>query len=660
MAVPLSASIANATTSNVQGLFLSADIKTSLDTDISYFDQIPLRSVEGIPRAYTGSAYLGRMGSWNNQFSDRGGQYNGYNGFPSRASSTEEVRMGDFFGYTNTVSTASSYYNLPTGMQVVNAALTSSFQKYEFVNSNYYLADAGFNNIQDLYYFAYVDNNNYPNLYIMWGSGSSIPTKLEPYTTGSNYSFQSIYFSTSSRVDNTTALAISVDDGSRGDNSAISKVTNRIGVYYYTALGGYPLSTTYGVPYEVTMSAANIPQLLVHPSRKFTIETVSTTYGAKVLGSTSEYQSVPPIIGAPEDMAHSSIIVYTGYGTTTTDSGIYAKLVTLSGSQADGNAIVAFTGSRFTISPSSSYNNSTYTAVTTIGGAYTMVAHGSNSSGNTDTTCSISFFQPQNYNQAYSWGTFISNPQSYLGIITSSFGITAQPFLTASGGYGSKALAEIPTQGFYNGLNQVLLATSRGDKTIDVYVISNTGSIGSAYWKTEASFENLGYDQFAGQGYVDYTSSLSLSYLGQYRNYSASLAFDSNTTNAAIEFYYALGYTRTDGYGSIATIKIIPPQSIGGSFKEDCELYITTPTSKTVRNNIINFKDFGSYNNIINILPSRNLILSSTYPQTTAIYPFSATNTDRRARGKYFTKPLLSWYNAPGPSSLYMRDISLY
>ena len=153
MAVPLSASIVNATTSNVQGLFLSGDIKTSLDTDISYFDNIPLRSAAGIPRDYTGSAYLGRMGSWNNQFSDRGGQYSGYNGFPSRASSTEEVRMGDFFGYTNTVSTASSYYNLPTGMQVVNAALTSSFQKYEFVNSNYYLADVGFNNIQVSYNF---------------------------------------------------------------------------------------------------------------------------------------------------------------------------------------------------------------------------------------------------------------------------------------------------------------------------------------------------------------------------------------------------------------------------------------------------------------------------------------------------------------------------
>lgn len=657
MGIPLSASLANAPTPDPQGLYLSSDIRNSFETDSSWFDSNPSRTLSRRPP--TGSAYLGRLGSWDNQFPDRGAQYPGYNGFPSRASSTEEVRMGDFFGYTNTVATASVWSSLPSPTFVPNAFLTSSIKKYEFKAARTSLQGPLYPSIgthTQVYFLPYINDSNLPVLYTMWASGSSPNNNiLPPYSTGSQYSFESTYYATQSIVTNSAAYTITADNGMRAGKSPFYNDYNDcVGVYYYTeGSPAPPLATTYGVPYEVTMSAANIPQLLVHTNKKYPIETSSTLYGNVARGSTSVPNSVPEIIGLPEDMSHSSIVLYTGY-----TSGLHAKLSTLSGSQADGNSIVAFTGSRFTLTNSSSYNNSSYTSVIYQDGS-AMVAHGINPSGTTDATCSISYFKPSYYQFGVTYANFISNPQSYLGLETGSYGQLAQPLLTGSGGYGSKALVEIPRVGG-NSINQALLATSRGDNTIDIHVLSNAGSVGAAYWKIEASYENLAYDPFLAQGWADYKTQVSLSYLGVYTNYSASLAFNPTTPSPAFEYYYALSYTRTDGYGSNAIIKIIPPQYISGNFKSTCELYITTPTNKVVRNNQINYKDFGSINNVINIGPT-NEILQSTLAQTTAIYPLSPTNNFRQTRTKYFSIPILSWTDgASGSSVMYKRDLSLY
>ena len=678
MGIPLTASIINATDPVVntypQGLYLSADSKRSIDTDSSFFDIDPERH-NNPPLSYSCSAYLGRMSSWNNEFPDRGALYPGFNEFPNRSTATEEVRMGDFLNYTNTVVTASSLYSVPSPSLALASSATGSIKKTDFHKSLRSLRKGVNNQIHFTLYLLGTSNpnNNYPQIYALWKSGSFAGiNSIEPYTTGSNYSFESFYTATSSFVSTESVYTIAMDDGTVDDSmfNIYQNLESRTGIFYYTQ-ANYPYGATYGVPYEITMSSAWTPVLTVHSDKKYTL--VSSVYGNHIVSAASLGSSVPPIIGnvslGIDDMVHSSVAFYKGYLGT----GLYAKLTTLSGSILENTPITAYTGSQFTITPSSSYLNASYVSTCIDSNLnnvnYITTVFGEIPSGNTDLTCSISIITPKSGLNPTPYTSFLSNPSNYLDL-TGSY-VSYQPLLTDSGGYGTKAI-DCNLSSNYHGIRYKLLATTRGDNTLDLHIINTTAS--SGIWSNYIikSVENLGYDPFTSQGYIDYTSPISLSYIGSYLNYSASLSAYSATKEAVNEYYFFLSCTRTDGYSVVYTVKVIPPQQITDSPTSytGCEMYVNTPNSKVVRNHSLTYKDFGGSNiNALTIVPKTQLPYTqiagagdSLFPTfNRVVYPSSSFDQFNE-RSNIYTSPVFMTYGTPGisTSSLYMKDISLF
>ena len=662
MGIPLTASIINAidplANQYPQGLYLSADIKRSIDTDQSSFDAQPFRHSSP---PYSGSAYLGRMSSWNNEFPDRGALYPGFNEFPNRSTTTEEVRMGDFLNYTNTVVTASILYGLPAPTLQLNNNATGSIKRFDFHKSTAPLSGPI---PLDLYLLGTsYSNNNYPYIYALWKSGSNnLIGSNEPSTTGSNYSFESFYAATSSFVSNEAVYTIAMDDGTvdPGMPDLTQWNYSKTGIFYYTQ-ANYPYGVTYGVPYEITMSSSPYkPVLTVHNNKKYTL--VSSVYGNHIVSATSLSNAIPSIIGNPgfgyDDMVHSSVAFYKGYFGT----GLYAKLTTLSGSILENTPITAYTGSQFRITPSSSYLNASYVSTCTDSITnYITTVFGEIPSGNTDLTCSISNIVPKSGSVNATYAGFLSNPSKYLDL-TGSF-VSYQPLLTGSGGYGTKTIdGNLPRN--YSGLQYKLLATTRGDNTLDLHIVNTTASAGIWNNYIIKSVENLGYDPFTAQGYIDYTSPISLSYIGSYLNYSASLSAYPTTTKSVNEYYFLLSCTRTDGYSVVYTVKVIPPQVITDSFPSvytGCEMYVNTPNSKVVRNHSLTYKDFGgSTINALTIVPKTQLsLISNVVPNdNVAIYPSQPGLGDRI---NLYTSPVFMAYGpVPAAGSLYMKDISLF
>jgi hypothetical protein len=649
MGIPLSASLSNALpTTKPQGLHLSSDINASFISDNSWFDSDPLRNGETPPT--TPLTYLGRLAAYNNVMSDRGAISPGRNGFPSRATSTEEVRMGDFFNVTNTVATASAYSSMPGVYQLGSSFLTSSRGYYEFVESSSPFAfnSSGNQPFYQIYFWAYVDTNEDPRLSIIWTSGSNNPSA--PYTTGSNYSFVPFTNQINSIAIDTSVYSLTVDDGTLGQfyTPGTDGYKAKVGIFYYTQ-GNVPNGTTFGVPYEVTMSTStNTPVLFVNTGSKYIIEDSFTFFGSIIRDCTSYPQSIPLIIG-DSDMVHSSVALYTGYPNT----GLYAKLTTLSGSRYRGDSTtVSYTGARYQLHNSTTIDNSAYVASVIGPNAGIVTVYGRVASGDTDQTCSISSFVPEYYNQAVIDATFKSNPSAYLNVTGSNYNIINQTLITQSsaigsaGGFGSKAICNIPVT------DSLLMATTRANDTLEVYVLYVTGSTPTnTSFAIGASVTGIGFDPFLEEGLIDHTQKISLSFLGSYDNYSASLAINPTTYNSFIDCYYMLNYVRTDGFGGNTIIKVNPKQSSKNTTQLNTG---NTPTNSTVENGTINYKDFGGFNNIINIGPKENMIPSYGNFAATPVYTSGSGQ-----RVMYFTKPIISWYNQAG-ANFTIRNISLY
>ena len=663
MGIPLSASLSNALpTIKPQGLHLSADINNSFISDTSWFDSDPFRVNETPPAIPL--TYLGRLAAYNNVMSDRGAISPGRNGFPSRATSTEEVRMGDFFNVTNTVATASAYSSMPGSYQIGSSFLTSSRGYYEFVESSLPFAstDGGLPPSYKIYPWAYVDSNGDPRLSVIWVSGSDNAYPSSPYTTGSNYSFVPFTNQINSIAIDTSVYSLTVDDGTLGSDykSGGDVYKAKVGIFYYTD-GGVPVGTTFGVPYEVTMSTStNTPVLFVNTGSKYVVENVSSLYGNIIRDCTSLPESVPPIISGNEDMVHSSVALYTGYPST----GLYAKLTTLSGSRYTGDpTTVAYTGSRYQLHNSATIDNPAYVASVFGNNGSIITVYGRVASGDTDQTCSISSFTPEYYSQGVDDATFKSNPSAYLNFTASAYNIINQTLITQSsaigsaGGFGSKALCNIPVLDTNFGLTSLLMATTRANDTLEVYVLYVTGSSPTnTSFAIGASVTGIGFDPFLGTGLIDHTQKISLSFLGVYDNYSASLAINPTTYNSLIDCYYMLNYVRTDGFGGNTIIKVNPKQSGAGAIAKNTTQLNTgnSPANSTVGNGTINYKDFGSFNNIINIGPKANMIPYDAGFLATPVYTLGSGQ-----RTMYFTKPIISWYNQAS-SVFTIRNISLY
>jgi hypothetical protein len=666
MGIPLSASLSNALpTTKPQGLHLASDINASFISDNSWFDSDPLRNNETPPA--TPLTYLGRLAAYNNVMSDRGAISPGRNGFPSRATSTEEVRMGDFFNVTNTVATASAYSSMPGVYQLGSSFLTSSRGYYEFVESSFPFAiDVGGNPPNyKVYPWAYVDSNEDPRLSVIWVSGSN--NFSPPYTTGSNYSFVPFTNQINSIAIDTSVYSLTVDDGTLGSNynPLTDYYTAKVGIFYYTQ-GNVPNGTTFGVPYEVTMSTStNTPVLFVNTGSKYIIENSFTFFGSIIRDCTSYPQSIPPIIGGGgggEDMVHSSVALYTGYPNT----GLYAKLTTLSGSRYRGDSTtVSYTGARYQLHNSTTIDNPAYVASVVGPASGIVTVYGRVASGDTDQTCSISSFSPEYYNQGVIDAIFKSNPSAYLNLTASTYNIINQTLITQSlaigsaGGFGSKAICNIPVTDTNLSVNSLLMATTRANDTLEVYVLYLTGSSPTnVSFAIGASVTGIGFE-VPGIGYIDHTQKISLSFLGSYDNYSASLATNNTTYGSSIDCYYMLNYVRTDGFGGNTIIKVNPKQYItvssGTNIKNTTQLNTgNAPANSTVGNGTINYKDFGGFNNIINIGPKENMIPSYGSFAATPVYTSGSGQ-----RVMYFTKPIISWYNQAG-ANFTIRNISLY
>jgi len=122
-----------------------------------------------------------------------------------------------------------------------------------------------------------------------------------------------------------------------------------------------------------------------------------------------------------------------------------------------------------------------------------------------------------------------------------------------------------------------------------------------------------------------------------------------------------LNYVRTDGFGGNTIIKVNPKQYIfnpsgPATAKNTTGLNVgNAPANFTVANGTINYKDFGSFNNIINIGPRENMITS--YGGDFSAEPVYTSGEGQRTM--YFTKPIISWYNQAG-ATFTIRNISLY
>ena len=558
MGVPSSASIANAPTSSwPQGLYLSGDIRRSVDSDKSLYDEYPDKNPLGeLPVTYKAETYLSRLAGYNNTTPDRGVVNWGTNKLPARGSVTEEVRMGDFVNFTATTFTSASANTFTNFANLKNVPPSASIVDFTAPNQDYYQNGL-------VYPIAYIDTSADPRIGILFVSTSQASYNITQHNisqTGSNFDIYPYDFDINYGVAlDTNATVIAVDNGTIGSIGVDDESGRMRGVVAYTNNS----NDTYVVPYEVSGSA---PTLTVQYTAKLQLESSTTLANNSVLKVCSPGFSVPGLSDAP-NMDMSSMVFYSS------TNNLSARLVTVSGSNYNGDTqTTVYSGSRFNLVtyPNRGIDDKAYIAVAgkKVGNndSYVTVLYGEgmNLSEKTDNLVKLRWLGASSY-QNTNTTSFYSNPDSFLSITDFSgtgkiigYANPMTVFPAASKNYGARGMCSVDDNTYSGASNEngLMVAVATTDRTIDVkYVkVPYTGTSflpGVQGQLTGSIGENKG-----GTNFVDYQLPVGIVSLGTYTEYSASLAQNSSNYSGSLIEYFAVSYTRTDKKGATDIIKL--------------------------------------------------------------------------------------------------------
>lgn len=568
MGVPSSASIANAPTSSwPQGLYLSADIRRSVDSDKSLYDEYPDKNPIGeLPVDYKAETYLSRLAGYNNTTPDRGVVTWGTNKLPSRGSVTEEVRMGDFVNFTTTTLTTASANFFSNFADLKNVPPSASLVDFTAPNHDYY---------QDglVYPIAYIDTSADPRLGILFVSTSRDVYNAQQNNisqTGSNFDIYPYDFDINyGTALDTNATVIAVDNGTVGSIGVDDDEGRMRGVVAYTNSS----NDTYVVPYEVSGSA---PTLTVQYTAKLQLESSTTLAGNSVLKVCSPGFSVPGFSDV-DNMDMSSMVFYMSNNT------LSARLVTVSGSNYNGDTqTTVYSGSRFNLVnyPNRGINDKAYIAVAgkKVGNndSFVTVLHGEtgNLSEKTDNVVKLRWLAASHYQNTGS-ADFYSDPDSFLDITDFSgtgkiigYANPMTVFTAATKNYGAKGMCAVSDNYYAGGTNEngLMVAVATTDRTIDLKYVkmpyNGTSYIPSVEGELIGS---IGVNK-GGTNFVDYQLPVGIVPLGSYTEYSASLAQNSSNYSGSLVEYFAVSYTRTDKKGATDIVKLY---HVNGNIEHD-------------------------------------------------------------------------------------------
>ena len=317
MGVPTTGSLANAPTTTPgpgilpQGIYLSGDIRQSMDSDTSFYDFSPDRNTGGeIPPQYQPETHLGKLAGYNSTPTERGKITFGVNKLNSRANQTQEVRMSDFSNFTTTNFVSASESGFDT---FERAKRTPSSSIFDFVsNSSTWRALNSATSIGTLFNLAYIDSGSAPRLGILFRSssfnsvsqGSSLITQ-----TGSNFDWTAYeeFITSSGALDAPSSATIICTDAGN-----YSTPTGGSGEEYYRMGCVYWQNGTSNpkmVPFSISQSLNSDTSLTIHSSA----ETNPTTlFGSQIQKSLSG-RGYPNLSSPYPEFPASTLLVYNSF-----------------------------------------------------------------------------------------------------------------------------------------------------------------------------------------------------------------------------------------------------------------------------------------------------------------------------------------------------------
>lgn len=631
MGIPNSASIANAPGGLwPKGIWLSGDIRTTMDGDVSSYDLYPDRNVGDYPNTFKAETYLSRLAGYNGTTPDRGKLSWGVNKLPSRGSSTEEVRMGDFINFTTTNFVSSSYTLFDNFSPTFTTPPSSSIFDFQSNDIVWYGSKTSTEERGTLYNIAYVDNARDPRLGILFISGTLGEAGSNITQTGSNYDFSPYSLDVnSSAIATTTATTVCVDQGAYRTTSTSSTAENvRMGCFYWQNSNGANV-----VPYEFNSSSISAPGILtIHTSAQ---SLASSTSGAQI----QKANAFPgPQITSGSDYPVSSLLIFNSSTT------LRARLFTVSGSLANGNSnFEIFSGSELNIL---NYPNSigkpdkAYTSV--MGGGAVVnswVLYGANynSSQDGDDTVRITNVSLSNSTAPTSNIAFESNPSTYLSLKKDW---EAEYWSSGTYKYGAKSI--VPLERGY----LALVAKSNGKLDVKYIMYSYLPSTPDII--SGSLLDAIGEDRF-GNGYINWRLPIGGVSLGQYTEYSSSLVEDPSSYEGSKVEYVVINYSAQP------SSTIYPETSVIKIYHNTGDI-VYGNSQDNANNYKAEYESFNNWN--ISMLPQRHVmggafgfrpIFLGDYPTNT--YPI---------RGKYFMTPMISRFNYSSAFRMSRNFLTLY
>ena len=653
MGVPTTGSLANAPTTTPgpgvlpQGIYLSGDIRQSMDSDSSFYDVDPTRGNSGgeIPPQYQPETHLGKLAGYNSTPTERGKITFGINKLNSRANQTQEVRMSDFSNFTTTNFVSASESGFDT---FENAKQIPSSSIFDFVsNPSIWRASNSYTSIGTLFNLAYIDENSDPRLGILFRSSSlgSISDGASLITqTGSNFDFTAYEeFITSSGALDTAATIICTDAGNYSEPGGLqTEQEYRMGCVYWQNGTSNPKM----VPFSISQSSdGGDTSLTIHSSG----ETNPTTlFGAQIQKSISG-RGYPELVSSPvtyPEFPASTLLVYNSF------QRLRVRRFTISGSLPQNSSTyeIISGSSEYEITSNPGGQTKDYTSI--IGSSIfsqIMYGEGYNSSLEGDNVVKITSIYATASNSAIDPTAFRNDPDSRL---KTEMGWDQQYWGSSTEKYGSKCL--IPLKG--NQLNpsrgRYLAAVAKSNGYLDVKLLTESGSGNQAWLETSAITNSIG-DTGGFGGQVHHQLPVTAVSLGTYTEYSSSLSLDPNASTGSIVEYVALCYTIDP---PVINSPLSPQTSVIKIYHSDGTMYHNTNTEKVV-NNIANYEVYNNWN--IAALPHYKEE-NSTFFSLPINYDDYPNPSSDLGRNSYFTYPMMFHKNYPFGFRFTKTYISLY
>tara|TARA_R110000803_G_scaffold210309_2_gene281757 strand:+ start:381 stop:2348 length:1968 start_codon:yes stop_codon:yes gene_type:complete len=655
MGVPTTGSLSNAPTTTPgpgvlpQGIYLSGDIRQSMDSDSSYYDVDPTRGNSGgeIPLQYQPETHLGKLAGYNNTPTERGKITFGVNKLQSRSSQTQEVKMSDFSNFTTTNFVSASESGFDT---FENVKQTPSSSIFDFVtNPNIWRASNSYSSIGTLFNLAYIDENNDPRLGILFRSssygnisdGASLITQ-----TGSSFDWVAYEeFFTSSGALDTAATIICTDAGNYSTPSGGNgEDMYRMGCVYWQNGTSNPKM----VPFSISQSQdGGDTSLTIHSSG----ETNPTTlFGAQIQKSLSG-AGYPELVSFPviyPEFPASTLLVYNSF------QRLRVRRFTISGSLPQNSSTyeIISGSSEYEITSNPGGQTKGYTSI--IGDtifSQIMYGEGYNTAQEGDNVVKITSIYATASNSAIDPTVFKNDPDSRLK--TEMFWDT-QYWGSSTEKYGSKCL--IPLKGRQENptRNRYFAAVAKSNGYIDVKLLTESASLSQAWLESTSITNSIGETGGFG-GQIHHQLPVTAVSLGTYTEYSSSLSLDPNASTGSIVEYVALCYTIDPPY---AGSPLSPQTSVIKIYHSDGTMYYAASTEEVV-NNTANYDTFNDWN--IAALPHYVEESSTIFslPINYDEYPSNAQNSNV-GRNSYFTYPMMFHKNYSSAFRFTKTYISLY